>query len=242
MQATNVEMENPVQAMCQIGTNVWMALQPGYLVAISIVTLEIMHRTEISKLESEEVVTMITIDDKAEQYVIVCNSGLLIIVTARLKVIKQNCDFLSLISAKGSNERDNVKLAMINVASPQLNVVEVCKSQTSKVELWCGCNDGVIEIYIPCNATNKPELIMTLHTYTSSTDIPQRAGIIQLKSSTDAHMMYALHSSGHVVSCWSVCEQPALNAVIKLTQLTSPGRAIFVVRGLDIYLSNITIY
>ena len=220
-------MENSVQAMCQIGMNVWMTLQSGYLVAINVITLEVMHRTEITKLESVEVVTMITVDDKARQYVIVCKSGLLIMVTACLKVIKQNCDFLSLIAAKSNSERDNVKLSMINVVSPQLNVVEVCRSKTSnQVELWCGCNDGIIEIYIPCNAANKPELRMILCTYTSSTDIPQRAGIIQLKSSTDAHMMYALHSCGSVVSCWSVCEQPALNAVIKLTQLTSPGRAI----------------
>ena len=218
-------MENSIQAMCQMGTNVWMTLNPGYLVAISIVTLEVIHRIEISELENEEVVTMVTIDDKAEQYVIVCKSGLLIIVTACLKVIKQNCDFLSLIAAKSDKEKEKVKLCVIHVVSSQLNVVEVCKLQNSnKVELWCGCDNGIIEIYIPCNAASKPDSVMTLNTYISSIDIPRNAGIIQLKSSVDAHMMYALHSCGSVISCWSVCEQPALNAVIKLTQLSSPGR------------------
>ena len=224
LQATNVEMENSVQAMCQVGMNVWMTVKPGHLVALSITTLEVLHHVEIHKLENEEVVTMITIDDQAKQYVIVCKSGLLIVVTACLKAIKQKGGFLSSIAAKGSNEKENVQLSMINVVSSQLNVVEVCKSQNSnQVALWCGCDNGIIEIYMPCNAVNKPELVMELNTCINSTDIPQKAGIIQLKSSVDAHMMYALHSCGRVVSCWSVCKQPALNAVIKLSQLSSPG-------------------
>ena len=219
-------MENSVLAMCQIGMNIWMVLEPGYLVAINFATLEIVHRIEISILENEEVVTMVTIDDQAEQCVVVCKNGLLVIITVRSKPIKEKCNILSSIGAKGSVEKENIKLSTISVTSSQLNVVEVCKPHNSnKVELWCGCDNGSIEIHIPCNAASKPELLVVLDTYIHSTDIPQNAGIIQLKSSVDAHTMYALHSCGRVISCWSVNEQPAFQTVIKLTQLSSPGIA-----------------
>ena len=220
-------MESSVLAMCQTGTNVWMILKPGYLVAIDINTFEVLHNIVIPELENEPVVTMVTIDSQAEQYVIVCKNGLLIVVTARAKTIKQNHDFLSLIAAKGTSEKANVKLSMMHAMSSQLNAVEVCTLQNSnQVELWCGCDNGTIEIYNICdNRTSKPELLTVLDSHINSTSAPQdvSAGIIQLKSCINAHMMYALHSCGRVISCWSVSERPTLNIVIKLTQLSSPG-------------------
>ena len=218
-------MENSVQAMCQIGANVWMILKPGYLVAIDIDTFEVVHHIIIPELENEQVVTMVTIDN---QYVIVCKNGLLIVVLACSKVIKQNHDFLSLIAAKGTSEKENVKLSMIHVISSQLNAVEVCTPQNSnQVELWCGCDNGIIEIYSnPCNNTaGKLELLTVLDSHIHLTNASQdaSAGIVQLKSYINDHMMYALHSCGRVISCWNISEQPALNSVIRLTQLSSPG-------------------
>jgi len=205
-------------------TNVWMILKPGYLVAIDINTFEVLHHIVIPELENEPVVTMVTIDSQFEQYVIVCKNGLLIVVTARSKMIKQNHDFLSLIAAKGTGEKENVKLSMMHAMSSQLNSVEVCTLQNSnQVELWCGCDNSTIEIYNPCNnRTSKPELLTVLDSQINSTS-DVCAGIIQLKSCINAHMMYALHSCGRVISCWSVSERPALNKVINLTQLSSPG-------------------
>ena len=211
-------MENSVQAMCQMGLNVWMTLKPGYLVEINFATLEVLHRIEILELVNEEVVTMVTID---EQFVIVCKSGLLIIVTTYSQMVKKKSDFLSLIGPKGSKQ--NTKISTIHVVSSQLNVVEVCKSQsTDQAELWCGCESGDIEIYISCSGVSKPQLKTILNTHVHS--IPQNAGIAQLKSTVDGHTMYALHSCGSIITCWSVCEQPVLNDMIKLTQLSSPGR------------------
>jgi len=220
-------MENPVQAMCQIDINIWMILEPGYLVAINFLTLETVCQTKVPELENEEVASMATVDNQAGLFVIVCKSGLLVFVTSHLKVEKMNFNILSLITAKDGNEKENdVKLSMLSIVSSQLNTVEVCKSQISDhmhIELWCGCENGVIEIFLPCNADYKPQLKTVLKTHSSSKDIPQNASIIKLKSSVNGHI-YALHSCGSVISSWSASyEHPILNAIIKLTQLDSPG-------------------
>ena len=229
LQATNVKVENSVQAMCQVGMNVWMIVKPGYLVSINFATLETIHQTEIAEIKNEEIVTMVTIDKQL--FVIVCKSGLLITVTSRLKLIRKrrSSGLLSLISAK--SEKENIKFTVLNTVSLQLNAVEVFKPENDdQVELWCGCENGIIEIFILCDEACKLQLRTILHTHNNSTDIPQNASIIQLKSSIDAHTMYALHSCGSVISCWSVCEQPILNTVIKLTQLSSPGRVIYIAK------------
>ena len=214
-------MENPIQGMCQVGMNIWMALKSGCLVAIDFATLEVQHRIEAPEFTNEEVINMITIDNQAEQFVVVCKSGLLITVTTCLKKVEKNYSFLSLIVAKRSQE--NIKLSMINISS-QLNVVEVCISQsTDQIELWCGCDSGAIEVFSLCSEFGKLQFKITVNTHTYSADIPQSCGIIQLKSTVDDHMIYALHGCGSVISCWIVCEQPVLNNVIKLTQLRSPG-------------------
>ena len=219
-------MDNPVLAMCQIGMNIWMALKPGYLLAIDFATLEVQHRIEATELKDEEVASMITIDKQAEQFVVVCKSGLLIIVTTCLKMVGNNDNLLSLIAAKRTKE--NIKLSIINISSPQLNVVEVCRSQSmDQVELWCGCESAAIEIFTGCSTSGlgKPQLKTVLNTWTCSADIPQNCGIIQLKPTVDDHMIYALHGCGSIISCWSLHEQPVLNNVIKLTQLSSPGKS-----------------
>ena len=78
-QATNVEMENSVQAMCQIGMKVWMVLKPAHLVAINFTTLEALQCMKVSELENNEVVTMITTDNQATNtFVVVCKTGLLV--------------------------------------------------------------------------------------------------------------------------------------------------------------------
>ena len=57
--------------------------------------------------------------------------------------------------------------------------------------------------------------------------IPQNSSIVQLKAtrhslSVITHV-YALHSCGGFISCWSTGEHPSLSIVINLTQLDSPG-------------------
>lgn len=201
--------------MCQAEMQVWMALEHGSLVAVNNQSFKI--EREIRELEARDnLVQIINLGDhtKSTALALGYKSGVVVFVKFSFKfahgleVKSLGIDILSNLE----NELSTVKLA-----SPQLCTIETCKPQKSQqFEVWCGCNNSVIEIVALNNATPK-----VLNTHSISADIPADASIIQLKSTPTN--MYALHSGDNVISCWSVCEQPVLNTVIKLTQLKSPS-------------------
>ena len=213
--------------MCQAGVHVLLALKHGTLVAVNTSSFQIEYQKLQPELAKDDLVQMLTLN--AEQAALAYRDGSVVLISSfkfekddvETKACKNNA--MGVINAESSD----MKLSVLKVTSSQLYSFEVCKLEDSnQVELWCGCGNSFIETFILCDGSSQLQLKSVLNTRDSSADIPQDASIIQLKSSFNmaAHMMYALHSCGSVISCWSVCEQPVLNNVIKLTQLSSPGR------------------
>ena len=213
-------MKSPVLSMCQVDSHVLLALKPaGTLVAISISSFQKECQIMEPELARDDLVQMLALNDKMA---LAYKDGTVALVSCldfeESDVKEQPIeDEMKIADATKHKE---VQLSVVKIASSQLYAIEACKPRK---ELWCGCDSSFIEIFTS-DESSQPKSKFLLKTHTSSPDIPQDASIVQLKFSfnTDAHMMYALHSGGNVVSCWSV-EQPALNAVIKLTQLSSPG-------------------
>ena len=224
-------MRSPVLAMCQVGTHVLLALKHGTLVAVNTSSFQNDYQISQPELEGDDLVQMLTLNDHPEQIAMAYKDGLVILVSCLTFIESGNegqkyNNMLNVVTAKSVN----VKLSILRIASSQLYAAEVCKHENSKqVELWCGCDNSFIDIYTLREGSSQLQLKTKLNTTISSADIPQDAGIVQLKSSfsaTAGHMMYALHGCGSVISCWSVHEQPVLNNVIKLTELSSPGSKI----------------
>ena len=212
-------MEGTVQAMCQAGMQVWMTLEHGDLVAVNAQSFKIERR--IKELEArDDLVQIIKLNTTSSTALALAyKSGTVTLVRfhSRLTDGLEAKSFAHNVLSELEN-----KLSTIKLVSSQLCAIEACKLQKGDIsELWCGCNDSAIEIISLNNVGSAKLQLISTHCY--SVDIPDDTRIIQLKSDTTAHMMYALHSCGNVISCWSVCEQPVLNAVIKLTQLSSPG-------------------
>ena len=214
--------------MCQVGTHVLLALKHGTLVAVNTSSFQNDYQISQPELEGDDLVQMLTLNDHPEQIAMAYKDGLVILVSC-LTFIESGVEgqkynnMLNVVTAKSMN----VKLSILRIASSQLYAAEVCKPENSKqVELWCGCDNSFIAIYTLHEGSSQLQLKTKLNTTISSADIAEDAGIVQLKSSfntTAGHMMYALHGCGSVISCWSVHEQPVLNNVIKLTELSSPG-------------------
>ena len=221
-----IDMRSPVLAMCQVGTHVLLALKHGTIVAVSTSSFQNDYQISQPELEGDDLVQMLTLNDHPEQIAMAYKDGLVVLIScltfteSGVKGQEFNEDMLNVVKAKNMNV----------VSSSHLYASEVCKPENSKqVELWCGCDNSFIDIFTLQEGSSQLQFKVTLNTHNNSADIPQDAGIIQLKSSfntTAGHMMYALHDRGSVISCWSVNEQPVLNNVIKLTQLDSPGRQV----------------
>ena len=203
--------------MCQDGVYVWMVLEDGSLVAVGAQTFTV--ERQINNLEArDDLVHIISLNEHAKSTTLVLGyqNGLMVIVKScvqfapGIEVKSFGLDILSTLENK---------LSTIQLTSSQLYTIE----KSHQFEVWCGCDNSAIEIV----SLNNDAFTLRFSTHVSSADIPQDAGIVQLKSSfstTVGHMMYALHGCGSVISCWSVREQPVLSYVIKLTQLKSPGK------------------
>ena len=219
-----IDMKSPVLAMCQVDSHVLLALKPtGTLVAVRISSFQKECHIMGSELAKDDLLQMLALND---QVALAYKDGTVALVSCldfEENDIKEQA-IEDEMSADATTHKD-LKLSVVKVASSQLYAIEACKPGNSdQVELWCGCDSSFIEIFTIDESLQLKSKSL-LKTHTSSPNIPQDVSIIQLKLSfnTAAHMMYALHSCGSVISCWSVCEQPALNAVIKLTNLSSPG-------------------
>ena len=222
-------MRSSVLAMCQVGAHVLLALRNGTLVAVSAGSFQNDYQISQPELERDDLVEMLTLNDHPEQIAMAYKDGSVILVScltfteSRTRGQASNDDMLNMVKAKCMN----VKLSILKVSYSRLYTIEVCKPENSKqVELWCGCDNSFIEVFTLQEGSSQLQLRAELNTWNSSADIPQDAAIVQLKScfsTTAGHMMHALHGCGNIISCWSVCEQPVLNNVIKLTQLSSPG-------------------
>ena len=216
-------MDASIQTMCPAGVRVWMAFEHGSLKAVDAQSFKI--ENQINDLEiQDDLVQIVNLSDRNESAALALGYK-----SGNVVLVKSHFNFAHGIEVKSFGldvfSKLEYKLSTVKLVSSQLCSFETCMSQKSHLlDVWCGCNNGVIEIICLNDDTFEVQL---LNTHNSSADIPQDASIIQLKASfnTTAHMMYALHSCGGIVSCWSVNEQPALNVVIKLTQLSSPGIA-----------------
>lgn len=222
-----INMKSPVLAMCQVGIQIWLMLKHGTLIAISTSSFQIEYHITKTELARDDLVRMMTINDDAKLIAMAYKDGSVALISCikfEESDTKAQTFGHNILNAVKSKLRD-IKLSIVNVASSQLYAIEVCKPQDGdQVEVWCGCDNSFIKIFIPHNGSSQLQLKTVLNTHISSADILQDASIIQLKSSFNAEAhMYALHSCGGVISCWNVCEQPVLNTVIKLTQLSSPG-------------------
>jgi len=209
-----INTKSPVLAICQAGEYVWLALKHGTLLAVSTSSFQIEHHIMKAELARDDLVQMLTLNDDPKSIAMAYKDGSMALIPC-LKFEESD-------NAVKSKPKD---IKLLKVASSQLYAIEVCKPQDShQVEVWCGCNNSFIEIFISHKGSSKIQPKTILNTHSNSADIPQDASIIQLKSSFNAAAhVYALHSCSNVISCWSVCEQPILNTVIKLTQFSSPG-------------------
>ena len=222
-----IDMKNYVLAMCQVGVHVLVANKQGTLVYLSTTTFQIEYRIMQPELERNDMVQMLTPDGHTDDRIVIAyKDGSVALISCCLEIKEDDVER----DTMGAKHRSvNLSVLIVKAASSQLCTIEMCKPIGSdhQIELWCGCDSGMIKVLILHDEPSQLQLKATLNTHSSSADIPQDASIVQLKSSfstTAGHMMYALHGCGSVISCWSVREQPVLNNVIKLTQLSSPGR------------------
>jgi len=131
----------------------------------------------------------------------------------------------SLVFATHQELNPNSSLLMnIWLHMNKLNCIQVihCQSALHDVELisctselWCGCDNGLIEIVDYSNYTSKDILVVQSH----SSQLPQSSAITQitphmLTASQDT-VVFALHHPGNVISCWKV-KQRSLVKVIPL--------------------------
>ena len=223
-------MKNYVLAMCQVGVHALVANEHGTLVFLSTTSFQTEYQIMQPELERNDVVQMLTLDDHTDdQIVIAYKDGSVALISCCLEIEENDVEH----DAMGAKHRNvNLSVLIVKAASPQLYTIEMCKpiSGDHQIELWCGCDSGTIKVLTLYDGPSQLQLKATLNTHSSSADIPQDAAIVQLKSSfstTAGHMMHALHGRSSVISCWSVCEQPVLNNVIKLTQLSSPGSYVY---------------
>jgi len=230
-----IDLKDPVKAMCQVDKYVWIALEHGMLLVINIKSFIIEHQFNRPELVKDGLVQMITVDGKASMIALAYSNGSIIFIKSCLKfdshhdIHEMHSHSLSYgILEEVNFKLENIKFFATNVSSSQLYSIEACKPQDSdQVELWCGCENSIIEIFIPHGRTFKIQSKAVLNTQSNLADVPRDASIIQLKFSPNAQAkMYALYSCGSIISCWNTGKQPVLNTIIKSSQLNSPGNAI----------------
>jgi len=136
----------------------------------------------------------------------------------------------SLVFATHQDLSPNSSLFMsISLQINKLNCIQVihCQSMLHDVEviscareLWCGCDNGIIEIFDYSIYASKFIIIMQSH----SSMLPPNSAIVQLKShsftTSDDTVVFALHHPGNVISCWRVKHQ----SLLKVIPLDSQGK------------------
>ena len=225
-----IEIKDTVRDMCQIDSHVWVGLKCGTLLLVDGSTFKTKHQINKPELSKDDLVQMITVDDNTNLIALAYRSGSIVFISSRSRLnshyIADEMHSLAFgILEEVDFKQENIKLFAAHVLSSQIYAVEASKpAESGLAELWCGCEKGVIEIFIPYSNNSLVQLKTTITTYESSGDIPQDSSIIQLKSSFNSTtQVYALHDRSSIISCWSVCKQPMLNSVIKLPQSSSPG-------------------
>lgn len=230
-------MKVPIQAMCQVDTHIWMTSAQGHLIVVNAVTHDIIEQIDRQELVRDDVVDMKTINGQTGLFAVMYKSGIVIFISAPSTSTRYSASpshetqaFPFSLIAKSRPCQHPIKLSPITLSSPNLYATDVYMPKDDRlIEVWCGCDKGVIEIVIPPDGDFKPQSALMLSTQDSSADIPPDDGIIQLKSSlhvqSNTTCVYALHGTGSVISCWRVGEQPILNTVIKLSpHINSPGK------------------
>ena len=201
--------------MCQLGKHVWMMSACGSLIVVNATHHDIELILNKPEIATSKLVGMITIDTQVGVLALAYINGLVVFIST--------CQSYNLNS-------EIIKTSTVSVQPSQLYSIEVCRSNDDSVEMWCGCNLNTIKILMAPSHLSQPHLRATIdaNTQYSYLGIPQDSSIIQLKftshSLSGIKYMYALHSFGNVISCWSTGKQPVLSTTIRLTQLGSPGR------------------
>ena len=226
-----IDVKDTIKAMCRANLHVYVLLECGKLLIINTCSFKAEHLISKAELDKKDLIEMITTDEHSNLVTLAYRNGMVVFIKSSLK-FNSNRDIGGAnglgfgLRQEMNFKHENLKLFAANITSPyQLFVIEACKPRGSEqVELWCGCDNGIIEIFVPHARTSQVQLKSVLETHTSSRDIPQDAGIIQLRSSVKAvGHMYALHNQNNIISCWKTGEQPVLIAVVKPAQLSSPG-------------------
>ena len=225
-----IDVKDTIKAMCRANLHVYVLLECGKLLIINTFSFKAEHQINKAELDRNNLIEMITIDEHTNLITAAYRDGMVVFIKSSLKFNSRDiggAHGLRFGLLQEMNfKHENIKLFTAHISSPyQLHVIEACKPRGSEqVELWCGSDNGVIEVLVPHARTSQVQLKSVLNTRSSSRDIPQGASIIQLRSSvsTVGHM-YALHNCDSIISCWKTGELPVLITVIKPTQLSSPG-------------------
>jgi len=217
--------------MCQVGGLVWMASENGMFTAVCGSTFGVKHQTIKPEFAREDLVDMTAINNQDGLFVLAYASGLVSFVSVYLTFSIKGSTLLHSfgygVIDEVTAQLEQIKFLYVTASSFQLYSIEVCRQEgTGQVEVWCGCDRGVIEIFTPPNDSTEAQPKTEINTYQFSTDISQHSNIVQLKSyhfSISEVHVFALHDCGSVISCWSVGDQPTLTTVIKPSHLTTPG-------------------
>jgi len=222
-------MKKAVKMMCQIDGIVWMASDNGMLTAVSAHTYSIEHQATKPEFARQDLVGMVAIDDQAGLFALAYTGSLVYFVSFNFAfLLKSSGSFVYSVMDEVATEQKGIKVFDATVSSLQIFSIEVCRQEDADlVEVWCGCDGGVIEVYTPPDDDSDVALKTKINTYLSSPDIPQDSNIIQLKSyclSVGEMHVLSLHGCGRVISCWIVSDQPTLLTVIKPSPRISPSK------------------
>jgi len=221
-------MKEPVKAMCQVDSLVWMASANGMFTAVCTQTFDAKYQTIKPEFAQKNLIDMVAIDFQTGIFAVAYASGLVSFVSFSLTF---STDVLHSFGYGVINEviaqLEQIKFLNVTVSSFQLCSIEVCRQEDiGQVEVWCGCERGVVEVYTPPNNGTEAQHKTEINTCQFSADISQHSNIVQLKSYnfsvSEAHV-FALHSCEGIISCWSVGDEPTLTTVIKPSHLISSG-------------------
>jgi len=209
-----------------------MLQETGTLAAVNSAQYDIKHEMNKTEFSERDLSRMITVHDHAGLFALAYKSGSLFFVKSHLTFsLHESAELHSFgqdILNEVSTQQEQIKVSHVTVSSFRLCTIEVCRQRDgSQIEVWCGCDGGVIEIYIPPDSVTDAKFKSEIITYEESTDIPPDSSITQLKyhyyfDNKDS-MVFALHDSGNTISCWSFSDEPTLTTVIKPSHLTPTG-------------------
>ena len=197
--------------MCHYGQHIWILYQTGSMAVFDMESHEIMTNIKLLELSNDPVTTLVVDHDNgliATAY----SNGLIAYLWDGNIPFDENVSYYQSFN-------------LISSYNLKLTTMESCNDVDGCCQIWCGYNNGAIQIVTPpVRASETTESLKVLKLDECCADLPPDSHVSQLKfSGTRSSIMYALHNGGLVVSCWSVGTNPKLCCMIK-TSVTSPGK------------------